>query len=135
MNVSHETSALTARQRAFCEHYAQLGNGAAAARQAGYSARTARQQASRLLTKANVCQQIQAFSEEMKADRERAYRDIIARLREVERRALASDDPKLSSALRALSLEARIAGLDGVQAAIPRLTGPGRATPPGQARG
>jgi phage terminase small subunit len=135
MNVSHETTSLTARQRAFCEHYVYLGNGAAAARLAGYSSRTARFQASRLLTKDNVRRQIQAFSEEMKADRERAYRDIITRLREVERRALASDDPKLSSALRALSLEARIAGLDGVQAAIPRLTGPGRPMSPGQARG
>jgi phage terminase small subunit len=53
--------ALTQQQREFIEHYLQCGfNGAEAARRAGYSERTARQQASRLLTKVDISDAIKA---------------------------------------------------------------------------
>lgn len=45
---------LSHQQRMFVVGYVELGNGAEAARRAGYSPRTARQQASDLLTKPNI---------------------------------------------------------------------------------
>ena len=45
---------LTIRQARFVEEYLVCGSGAEAARRAGYRPRAARQQASRLLTKANI---------------------------------------------------------------------------------
>lgn len=51
---------LKAQQQAFVEHYLETWNAAEAARRAGYSAKTARQQGSRLLTKVDVRQAIEA---------------------------------------------------------------------------
>jgi len=45
---------LNDKQRAFVEHYLACWNGAEAARRAGYSVKTAREQASDLLTKPNI---------------------------------------------------------------------------------
>lgn len=53
------TVKLTPRQRKFVEIYAYSGNGALAARHAGYSRRTARQMAHENLTKPYICQEIQ----------------------------------------------------------------------------
>lgn len=50
---------LNPKQKAFIEHYLVCWNGAEAARQAGYSVRTARVQASDLLTKPNIAAAIQ----------------------------------------------------------------------------
>jgi hypothetical protein len=47
-------SELNAQRRRFVEEYVKLGNAAAAARAAGYSEHTARQQGSRLLSDADV---------------------------------------------------------------------------------
>lgn len=57
---------LTAKERAFIEYYLTCWNGAEAARLAGYSERTAKEQASRLLTKVNVQEAIQARLAELK---------------------------------------------------------------------
>lgn len=45
---------LNARQRKFCEFYAECGNAAEAARKAGYSERAARRQAARLLSNVDI---------------------------------------------------------------------------------
>ncbi len=50
---------LTKKQRVFIEEYLQCWNAAEAARRAGYSERTARIQASKLLTKTNIQEEIQ----------------------------------------------------------------------------
>jgi phage terminase small subunit len=50
---------LTKKQRVFIEEYLQCWNAAEAARRAGYSERTARNQASRLLAKANIQEEVQ----------------------------------------------------------------------------
>ena len=49
----------TKKQRVFVEEYLQCWNAAEAARRAGYSERTARIQASKLLTKPNIQEEIQ----------------------------------------------------------------------------
>lgn len=51
------------RQKAFCEHYAACGNGAESARRAGYSSKTARTQASELLTNPDILEYIQELRE------------------------------------------------------------------------
>lgn len=50
---------LTEKQKAFCEEYIVDLNGAQSAIRAGYSARTAKEQASELLTKPNIKKYIQ----------------------------------------------------------------------------
>lgn len=59
-------SKLTAKEQAFIEYYLSCWNGAEAARLAGYSERTAKEQASRLLTKVNVQEAVQARLAELK---------------------------------------------------------------------
>lgn len=58
---------LNARQRAFVEHYLTCWNATAAARQAGYSERTAQEQGSRLLSNVIVQQAVEARIKELKA--------------------------------------------------------------------
>ena len=60
---------MNARQRAFCEAYARTGNGAEAAREAGYSAATARTQAARLLTNDNIKKYLVELQNEQQSDR------------------------------------------------------------------
>lgn len=57
--------ALSKKQRAFIEHYLKCWNAAEAARLAGYSEKTARQQGSRLLTKVDIEAAIQARVDEL----------------------------------------------------------------------
>lgn len=70
--------ALTDQQRLFVEHYLTCLNGAEAARRAGYSERTARAQASRLLTHVNIRAAIDAGL----AARAPSKAEIVARLAE-----------------------------------------------------
>ncbi len=54
--------------QAFAEHYVQHFNGAEAARRAGYAPKSARQQAARLLTNADILAYIDARIDELKMD-------------------------------------------------------------------
>ena len=59
---------LNARQEAFCQSYARYGNATRAAKEAGYSEKTARAQGCRLLTDADILTRIeQVKSERLKA--------------------------------------------------------------------
>ena len=58
---------LTTRQRVFIEEYLQCGVGSEAARRAGYSVKTAQEQASQLLSKLIVKQAIERRISELKA--------------------------------------------------------------------
>jgi hypothetical protein len=113
MNVSHESISLTARQRAFCEHYARFGNGAAAAIHAGYSARSARQQASRMMTNDDICEHIEHLHSRRQAARDGHTEDMVRQLRQIRRAALKGYNPNLNAALRAMAMEARLLGLTG----------------------
>ena len=61
--------ALTKKQLDFCEYYLELGNGAEAARKAGYSARTAYSAAFELLKKPEISKYINERLEEMQSKR------------------------------------------------------------------
>lgn len=94
------------RQRRFCEFYAASGNAAQAAREAGYSERTARQQGERLLTNVDV----QGFIRELQ---DQAAAGRIASMLQVKAFwSAVMNDPseKTSDRLRAGELLAKAAG-------------------------
>ena len=70
---------LTERQRRFIDEYMACGNGAEAARRAGYSEGIARVQASENLTKPNVKAEIERRRQEMSEDSEERRAKWIAR--------------------------------------------------------
>ena len=77
--------ALTRKEQAFVEQYLTVWNGAEAARLAGYSERTAKEQASRLLTKVNITEAIEARLAELKMSAD----EVLVRLAEQARASLA----------------------------------------------
>jgi phage terminase small subunit len=68
---------LTLRQQRFCDEYALSGNGAEAARRAGYSEKTARQSASENLTKPYIKTALQARQQAYAAEMELTRQDVI----------------------------------------------------------
>ncbi len=62
------TEKLTSKQQRFCEEYVKDCNGTQAAIRAGYSPKTSKEQASRLLTYANVLNYIKELREAMLND-------------------------------------------------------------------
>jgi len=73
--------ALTPRQERFCQEYVILLNGAKAATRAGYSKKTAKEQASGLLTNVNVKARVQELQEEIRLRNELKADDVIQELR------------------------------------------------------
>lgn len=57
-NSNNKQIELNPRQKLFCQYYVELGNGAQAAIKAGYKETTARHQASQLLTKKHIKDEI-----------------------------------------------------------------------------
>lgn len=57
---------MTARQERFCQEFAKTGNGTLSAINAGYSEKTANEQASRLLTNVNIQERIKELQGEIK---------------------------------------------------------------------
>jgi phage terminase small subunit len=76
---------LTDKQSAFIEHYLTCWNAAEAARKAGYSERTAREQASRLLTNVNV----QTVVQERLAELKMSADEVLVRLADHARGSMA----------------------------------------------
>lgn len=97
---------MNARQRSFCEHYAACGNAAEAARRAGYSERTARQQGERLLTNADILAYIRQLQDQAASAR---IADMIE-IRQTWTGVLRDDGAKNSDRLKAGELLARAAG-------------------------
>lgn len=109
------TDMLTARQEAFCRAFVAGGGSAAeAARRAGYSAHTARAQASRLLHTPAV----QARIDALRADAEQASAAVCARLMDQTRRLAerAEHDGQLGHALRAVSMQMQLVKQFGLPA-------------------
>ena len=97
---------LTPRQAMFAKAYVANGNGAEAARNAGYSERTAKQQGSRLLTNVDVQAEIAALEAAQREDDavDRAY--VLHKLR-----FIAESGEKESNRLRAAELLGKSVGL------------------------
>jgi len=60
---------MTEKQERFCEHYAQVGNAAEAARRAGYSVKSARSIGNELLTKHDIWEKIARMTDGKRKDR------------------------------------------------------------------
>lgn len=63
---------LNKKQQAFVEHYLQTWNAAEAARRAGYAEKSARQQGSRLMTNADIQDEVQARIKAMQVSTDEA---------------------------------------------------------------
>ena len=97
---------LTPRQAMFAKAYVASGNGAEAARNAGYSEHTAKQQGSRLLTNVHVQTEIAALEAAQREDDavDRAYvRGLL--------RSIAENGEKETNRLRAAELLGKSVGL------------------------
>lgn len=98
---------MTARQQAFCEHYAACGNAAEAARQAGYCERTARSQGQRLLTDVDIRRYVRRLQDQAAAVRIASIAQIKALWSDI----LNDTGERTADRLKASELLARSAGL------------------------
>lgn len=97
---------LNDRQKAFAEHYAACGNGAEACRRAGYSQKTARTQASELLTNPDILDYVAQLREETASARIAS----IAQIRAFWSDIFHDEAQRISDRLRASELLAKSAG-------------------------
>ena len=103
--------ALSTRQEAFCRHYAVSGNAADAARQAGYSERSARQTGCGLLERPWIVERLRRIRLSWKRTERDEARILLARLEQAWDAAVASGSAH--TMLRVLRFQAEIAGLVG----------------------
>lgn len=97
---------MTARQRTFCERFAACGNAAQAAREAGYSEKTARSQGQRLLTDVDIRRYVRDLQDQAAAGRIASMLQVKAYWSDV----LADTTEKTADRLRAGELLAKAAG-------------------------
>jgi len=117
---------LSERQENFCQAYIVAGNATRAAINAGYAPETARQQASRLLTKVYILERIADLRRDLGL-RNRIDRDtIMAKLEAAYRGAMTGH--MYLTAVRAAVAQARLAGLFPDRPA-PRARAPGKRPP------
>jgi phage terminase small subunit len=99
---------LTARKEQFCQRFVECANAAGAARSAGYSQRSARNTAYRLMRDPRVVERIA----ELHAETARAHCNgleiLLSKLEAVYRRAF--EDHQYAVATRAIELQAKLAG-------------------------
>lgn len=74
---------MNSRQENFCFYYASSGNGYEAAKKAGYSEKSAKHQASRLLTNDNLKQKISEIRKQSLEELKIETRDIISGLSQI----------------------------------------------------
>lgn len=95
---------MTNRQRAFCDHYISTGNAAQAARQAGYSERSARTTGARMLANADTKTYIAHKLEVLEGQRIATADEVLQFLTSVMRGEVKDQfglDPALSDRLKA----------------------------------
>ena len=115
MPIIQPAVALSTRQEAFCRHYAASGNAADAARQAGYSGRSARQTGCALLERPYIVERLRRIRLSWKRTERDEARILLARLEQAWDAAVASGSACMM--LRVLRFQAEIAGLAGPTAA------------------
>ena len=97
---------LNDRQRRFCVAYAQSGNATQAAIEAGYSAKTARQQGQRLLTNADIVRYIRHLQDRAASARITTMQQVQAFWSDV----INNPDERTADRLKASELFGRAAG-------------------------
>ena len=111
MPIVEPAVALSTRQEAFCRHYAASGNAADAARQAGYSERSARQTGCALLERPYVVERLRRIRLSWKRTARDEAQIVLARLEQAWDAAVASGSAYMM--VRVLRFQAEIAGLVG----------------------
>ena len=104
------STSLTLRRQQFVSEYVETGNATQAATLAGYSARTAYSQGSRLLTFVEVQQAIETERQTLRARVELDQDQLVGELLSLYREA--RSDGAYSAAARCLQLVAKMTGLD-----------------------
>lgn len=104
---------LSERERRFCEAYIGGESGAQAARSAGYSSRSAKEQAARLLTKDNIKEHLQTISGEMHRDRVASAEEALAAVTEILRGNMTNNRDRLKAAEMILRASCGIAHTGG----------------------
>ena len=111
MPIIQPAVALSTRQEAFCRHYAASGNAADAARQAGYSGRSARQTGCALLERPYVVERLRRIRLSWKRTERDEARILLARLEQAWDAAVAAGSAYMM--VRVLRFQAEITGLVG----------------------
>ena len=109
MPIIQPAVALSTRQEAFCRHYAASGNAADAARQAGYSGRSARQTGCALLERPYVVERLRRIRLSWKRTERDEAQIVLARLEQAWDAAVAAGSAYMM--LRVLRFQAEITGL------------------------
>ena len=109
MPIIQPAVALSTRQEAFCRHYAASGNAADAARQAGYSGRSARQTGCALLERPYIVERLRRIRLSWKRTERDEAQIVLARLEQAWDAAVASGSAYMM--VRVLRFQAEIAGL------------------------
>ena len=109
MPLIDPTVALSTRQEAFCRHYAVSGNAADAARQAGYSERSARQTGCALLERPYIVERLRRIRMSWKRTERDEARIVLARLEQAWDAAVASGSAYMM--LQVLRFQAELSGL------------------------
>lgn len=99
---------MTPKQRAFCREYVKDCNGTAAAKRAGYSARTANEQAAHLLAQADIRAEVQRLQAELAQAASVTVQTLLAEAEEA--RALAMANGQAAAAVAATTLKAKLTG-------------------------
>jgi len=100
---------LTFRQERFCHAFLRLANAAEAAREAGYSERSARKQACRLLQTQRIRFRLADIQTETAQHACFGLNAMLAKLQNVYERAI--EDRRYYAAARAVDIQARLIGL------------------------
>ena len=109
MPIIQPAVALSTRQEAFCRHYAASGNAADAARQAGYSERSARQTGCALLERPYVVERLRRIRLSWKRTERDEAQILLARLEQAWDAAVASGSAYMM--VRIIRFQAEITGL------------------------
>lgn len=99
---------ITPKQAAFCREYLKDCNGTQAATRAGYSPRTANESASRLMTKAHVCAEIDRLQAEAAASAHVTVQTLLAEAEQARR--VANEADNASAMVSATTLKAKLTG-------------------------
>ncbi len=101
--ITENTTDLTPRQRVFCARIVGGASGAEAARQAGYSAQVAAQQASRLLAQGKIRQEVARLNADAAAAGQAALDRMLSKVEQVYTHAIRQR--QCAAALRAIEIE------------------------------
>ena len=93
-----DTMKLTPKQEKFCELYASLGNATEAAKQAGYSEKTAYSQGQRMLKNVEIRSRIEEISTKQQKGRIADAEEVLTFFSEMMRNRMAQDKDRLRAA-------------------------------------